>query len=118
MATQGAALKTLANLFVGDKKADEYKVVMAVDAITARGTDEEVLDAFELIPAQKYYGLPRMLLLRRLWQQGSGFIESAEYQARFERLRLLNIEYRKMAHQFGEQAVIEFLKPAALRQVA
>lgn len=110
-------LKSLQKLFEKGHPS-EYKVVMEVDVIIARGTPAEAMDAFALIPPARYYVLPRMLLLRRLWQLGEDFIRNPEYRERFDYLRLLNAEYKKMVAKFGAQATIEFFTPSVLRKQA
>lgn len=110
------ALRRLEEMFARHRLPSDYQAIQEVDIITSKGTDEQVLLAFESIPARLSYQLPRMLLLRRLWQLGDRFINDEHYMDRFDRLKLLNVEVRKMVQQFGAPAVTRFRWPAVLRK--
>jgi hypothetical protein len=115
---QSTRLLELKKLFDGGKRSPSNTVIMFVDPIRVHGSNDEILDAFALIPPEKKYAHPRMLLLRRLLQLGPAFITNDHYRRRFDSLSLLNGEIRQMAHSFGSEATTEFLKPTALREAS
>jgi hypothetical protein len=105
------ALKELRKLLEGGKRPGENRITIPVDTITVKGTDEQVVMALQEVP--KHYKFARMLLLRRLWQLGDGFIKSDRFIEHFASLvPLRNDEYNKMARQFSQKAATIFVTRA------
>lgn len=110
------ALSDLREMLKDGKRPGENRLIVPVDIITAKGANEQVLEALELLPALLKYSLPRMLLLRRLMLLGDGFIENEKYMDRFDRIKRLQKEIHALVARFGEQKVKAFLRPAVLRK--
>lgn len=110
--TSKQAVRIVRESFEAGPRLGRHALDTAIDLITSRATDVQVMEVFACIPADVELEFPRMMLLRRLWQRGPRFLR--EYRPEFQNLPLTQSEHHKMVLEFGEAAVIEFFRPFAL----
>lgn len=85
-----------------------------VDLITSKGSIPENVNALLLMPTRSEYAFPRMLILRRLWQEGTRFLNDEWLRSKFGELVMTGEEMAKMSAHFGKAETAAFLKPPHL----